>query len=194
MPGSFFLWTKRQEPSDNCAVPGSLRAKLLLLSAVLLALVLVYRAQRMGSSHYLATQRYEDVYYLPPPAWLALFSLGHREAVADLIWLRSLVYFGDELGHRGQVANLYNYAEAMLSLDPYFKKVYSWAATCALYRTGNIQVSDAYRAIAFLERGVRLFPDDGELAWTLGANYIYELVPMLSNDKKAKEEAKRKGL
>ena len=143
--------------------------------------------------HFASTQRYEDVYYLPPPGWLQVFSLGHREALADLIWMRSLIYFGEELGHRGEVENLYNYAEAMLALDPYFLKVYSWVASCALYRTGNVTVKDARRAIAYLERGVRFFPDDGELAWTLGANYLYELPPMLT-DPAEKLEARRKGL
>ena len=38
------------------------------------------------------------------PTGCGVFSLGHREALAGLIWLRALVYFGDELQHRGEVA------------------------------------------------------------------------------------------
>jgi hypothetical protein len=164
-----------------------------LLPALLIAAAVANHTRSDGASHYRATQRYEDVYYLPPPIWLQVFSLGHREALAGLIWLRSLVYFGEELGHRGPVENLYHYADAMLSLDPYFLKVYSWVASCALYRTGEITVKDARRAIDYLERGAQLFPDDGELAWTLGANYLYELPPMLT-DKAEILEARRKGL
>ena len=146
-----------------------------------------------GESHYLRTQRYEDVYYLPPPAWLHVFSLGHKEALADVIWLRSLIYFGDELLHRGAVQHLYQYTDAMLSLDPYFKKVYQWISTCALYRTGKVTATDARRAIAYLERGVRLFPDDGDLAWTLGADYLYELPPLLDSQQE-RTEARRRAL
>ncbi|HMI89894.1 MAG TPA: hypothetical protein VK509_00960 [Polyangiales bacterium] len=164
-----------------------------MVPALLIAAAVANHTRSDGASHYLATQRYEDVYYLPPPTWLHVFSLGHREALAGLIWLRSLVYFGEELGHRGPVENLYHYADAMLSLDPYFLKVYSWVASCALYRTGEITVKDARRAIEYLERGAQLFPDDGELAWTLGANYLYELPPMLK-DKAEILEARRKGL
>lgn len=164
-----------------------------LIPALLGALWLAEHTRADGTAHYLATQRYEDVYYLPPDNWLQLFSLGYREAAADLIWMRSLVYFGEELSHRGPVENLYHYADAMLALDPYFMKVYSWAASCALYRTGEITVKDARRAIAYLERGVALFPDDGELAWTLGANYLYELSPMLKTAEE-KEEARRKAV
>jgi hypothetical protein len=186
------------ERAQGGKLPGVIRprsaAALALALALVLAAVFVATTRHNEERHFLATQRYEDVYYLPPPAWLAVFSLGHREALADLIWLRSLIYFGDELVHRGPVENLYNYTDAMLSLDPHFKKVYSWISSCALYRTGAITATDARRVIAYLERGVQLFPDDGELAWTLGANYLYELPPLLHDDPKAVAEAKLRGL
>jgi hypothetical protein len=171
-----------------------MRSKAGLILALILACVAMVSTRRDGERHFLATQHYEDVYYLPPPTWLAVFSLGHREALADLIWLRSLIYFGDELMHRGPVEHLYNYADAMLNLDPYFKKVYEWVSSCALYRTGDVTAKDAQKAIAYLEQGVRLFPDDGELAWTLGADYLYELPPLLRDHPDQVAEAKRRGL
>lgn len=163
------------------------------LLAAALAAVVVRHTRRDAESHYFATQRYEDVYYLPPPEWLELACLGHREGLAGLIWLKALIYFGDELVHRGPAANVYNYVDAMLTLDPWFKRVYRWAATSAIYRTGMHSLEDVYRAIAYLERGVRLFPDDGELAWQLGATYAYELPPMLSDPEK-KAEARLKAV
>jgi hypothetical protein len=169
------------------------RPTLALIAIVSLAAAVAGQSRSDGAAHFLATQRYEDVYYLPPPVWLDALSLGHREALADLIWLRSLVYFGDELMHRGNVEHLYNYADAMLSLDPYFAKVYTWVSACALYRTGEVTAKDGRRVVDYLERGVRLFPDDGELAWTLGADYLYELPPLL-HDAKAEADAKRRGL
>jgi hypothetical protein len=170
-----------------------LAPKIALVLAVALAAELALVTRRDGESHYLRTQRYEDVYYLPPPAWLSVFSLGHKEALAGLIWLRSLIYFGDELIHRGEVRHLFPYTDAMLSLDPYFKKVYSWISACALYRTGTVTAADAKQVVAYLERGVRLFPDDGELAWTLGADYLYELPPLLHTEAE-RAEARRRAL
>jgi hypothetical protein len=167
--------------------------KIALALALAVAAQVALVTRRQGESHYLHTQRYEDVYYLPPPAWLTVFSLGHREALAGLIWLRSLIYFGDELMHRGEVRHLFPYTDAMLTLDPYFKKVYMWISSCALYRTGTITAADAKQVIAYLERGVRLFPDDGELAWTLGADYLYELPSLLATPEE-RAEAKRRGL
>lgn len=149
---------------------------------------------RSHAQRYFAqTQRYDDVYYLPPNDYLVLASLGYRAAVADAIWMKALIYYGEELGHRGDVAHLYRYGDAMVALDPAFKRVYRWVASCALYRTGRITVDDARAAIRYLEQAARLFPDDGEIAWDLGANYAFELVPMLKT-RAEREEARQRGL
>jgi tetratricopeptide (TPR) repeat protein len=151
------------------------------------------RLRSAAQQQYAATQTYEDFYYLPPKDYLVLGALGYRASLADLIWLKTLVYYGEELGHRGNVKHLYQYADAMLALDPEFKKVYRWVASSAIYRTGTVTVADAQAAIRYLERGTRRFPDDGELAWDLGANYTYELAPMLATTQE-REAARRKGL
>jgi hypothetical protein len=144
-------------------------------------------------NHYLSTQHYEDVYYLPPAEWLPVFSLGYRKALCDLIWMKALIYFGDELYHRGNVKHLYEYTEAMLKLDKYFKAVYLWVSSSSIYRSGDVTVADVRMAIKYMERAVRLFPNDGELAWDLGANYVYELAPILT-DHAEKVEAKKRGI
>ncbi|MFW6067479.1 MAG: hypothetical protein ACOC97_04015 [Myxococcota bacterium] len=163
------------------------------LVAVLLAAavpgVRVLRARAMD--HYLATQRYEDVYYLPPAEWLPVFSLGYDEALADLIWMRGLVYFGDELRHRGAVRHVFEYGDAIVTLDPQFKRVYRWASMAALYNPGTkLEPEEIERARAFLERGVQRFPDDGELAWEMGALLAYELAPRVE-DPEEKRRIKR---
>lgn len=146
-----------------------------------------------AQEHFAATQTYEDVYYLPPDDALLVGSLGYRGALADLIWMKALIYYGEELSHRGNVENLYRYGDAMLALDPDWKRVYHWIASSALYRTGTVTVDDARAAIRYLEVATRRFPDDGELAWDLGANYVFELAPMLKSNSD-REAARRKGL
>jgi tetratricopeptide (TPR) repeat protein len=163
------------------------------VALILVAMFVGNIAREHGQGHVLSQRRYEDVYYLPPVEWLQTFSLGHREALAGMVWLNALIYFGEEIVHQGQVAHLYSYADAIIGLDPNFKRAYQWVATCALYRTGHITTEDAKRAVKYLERAVKRFPDDGELAWDLGSQYIYELVPML-DDKQAKAEARRRGV
>jgi hypothetical protein len=164
-----------------------------LLVGLLIALLAGDHFRVSAQHRYAATQTYEDFYYLPPQDYLVLGALGHRAALADLIWMKTLIYYGEELIHRGNVKHLYRYADAMLALDPDFKKVYHWVASSAIYRTGTVTIADAQAAIRYLERGTKRFSDDGELAWDLGANYTYELAPMLESAPE-REAARRKGL
>ena len=183
----------RGEPHTREAMHDRWQRSVAVALVMLCGSVVVLRTQRDGMQHYLATQRYDDVYYLPPPEWLPVFSLGHREALADLIWLRSLIYFAEELGQHGEVAHLYAYADAMLALDAHFKKVYTWVASCAIYRSGTVTNADVLKSIAYLERAVRLYPDDGELAWAAGGNYLYELAPNMPAGPE-RDEMRRKGI
>lgn len=181
---------------ERAPITAGMLAKLkpaLVLLGLLLAAAAVDKVRARAQRHFIETQTYEDVYYLPPSDYLIAGSLGYREALADLLWMKALVYYGEELVHRGDVKNLYRYGDAILALDPDFKRVYRWVASSAIYRTGNVTVSDAYAAIRYLEVAARRFPDDGELAWDLGANYAFELAPMLDDEAK-REEARRKGL
>jgi hypothetical protein len=153
------------------------------LVLVLLASIPLLRTLRVRAmDHYLATQRYEDVYYLPPAQWLPVFSLGYREAAANLVWMRGLVYYGEEMVHRGGVQHVLDYGEAIVTLDPDFKAAYRWVNMAGLYNARQeLTREDVERTITFLERGVRRFPDDGDLAWEMGATLAYELAPRVDD-------------
>lgn len=166
----------------------------------LLLCIAVLRPLRLHASHHFdATQRYEDVYYVPPPDWLRVFSLGYDRALADLLWMRGLVYFGDEVKHGGGVRHALDYATAILTLDPQFKKVYHWAGTAGMYKPvergaeAGVTAEEAESAVDFLRRGAKEFPDDGELAWDLGASLLFELIPMVSDPAK-KERLRQEGV
>lgn len=140
-----------------------------------------------------SSERYEDVYYLPPDSALRWFSLGHDSAFADLIWMRALVYYGDELSHSGDLRFVFDYADAICTLDPDFRATYLWAGTAGMYRPGDVTPHDIERTIDFLERGARRFPDDGELAWELGAALVFELAPRI-DDPEVKDRIRERGI
>lgn len=126
----------------------------------------------------LESQSYEDRYYLPPEGWLPLMSLGFRAALADLIWCRSLVYFGEEMAHRGNVKHAFEYTDAVLTLDPSFRSAYQWISTAALYRPDG-SYDDGLRAANYLKRALERWPNDGELHWRYASVLRFELAPML---------------
>jgi len=157
------------------------RSNALLLS-LLVVLGTTALAQRSNAaSMHRRGQRYEDVYYLPPDAWLRPMSLDYQEALADLLWMRSLLYFGEELGHRGQTRYVFAYIDAILTLDPGFRAAYKWAAVAGLYHSGTVTTQDGYRVIDYLERAVQRWPDDGEFYWELGAALRFELAPLVDD-------------
>ena len=121
----------------------------------------------------------EELRYLPRPALLRVVSLRHHELVADLLWMKSVVYFGEMFMHptRESSAQLERYLDALLAVDPWFQHVYRWAGTMFIYRTGRVTRSDVFRANRFLERGAERFPRDSELWFILGTNYLFEIRP-----------------
>jgi hypothetical protein len=149
------------------------------------ALALVGRELRLASfARHRAAQRYEDIYYLPSAQWLPVLSLGYRQALADIIWCKSLVYFGEELGQRGRVKYVFAYTDAILALDPSFRAVYRWVATAALYRPTEVSMADGLHAASYLERAIERWPGDGELHWDYGSLLRFELAPLESDRKR----------
>jgi hypothetical protein len=149
--------------------------------------------RQSASQAYFRTQTYEDVYYLPSAQWLPVLSLGYKSALADLLWLKALVYFGEEIHHHGQVKHITHYADAILSLDPYFRAVYRWVSMGILYKPGAATLEDALAAARYLERAIQLFPSDGELAWDSGATWRYEVFPR-AKDPSVRQHAKKRGV
>ena len=160
-----------------------MRAPLALAALAILALAAASDGLR-ASAHerYRSAQRYEDVYYLPPAEWLPVLSLGWDEAAADLLWMRALVYFGEEFQHSSGLRYVFDYGDAIVTLDPHFLAAYRWMGMAALYRPVEITTDDVERAVAFMQRGEALFPEDGELAWNIGAALVFELPGMLGDD------------
>jgi len=142
------------------------------------------------ASHF-GSQRYENVYYLPPAHWLPLLSFGYHEALADLIWCRSLVYFGEEMGQRGPIKFVFDYTDAVIALDPEFKHAYRWAAVAGVSRPVEFSLDEGLRGAGYLERAVERWPNDGELHWEYGALLRFELAPLVPPGKEKEQLLER---
>ena len=132
----------------------------------------------------------EDLLYLPQPSALHVVALGHDELAADLVFIRGLVYFGSQLEVKGEYRWLENYLDTITRLDPHWKTPFRWAGVATIYNGKPITNKVVMLSNHFLERGVRQFPDDWELPFMLGANYLFELQ---TNDPKQKQEWRRIG-
>jgi hypothetical protein len=132
----------------------------------------------------------EDVLYLPQPSALHAMSLGHDELAADLVLIRGLVYFGTQLEQKGEYRWLENYLDTITQLDPRWKTPFRWAGTATMYNGRPITNAAVMMSNHFLERGAQQFPDDWELPFMLGSNYLFE---MKTDDAKQRDEWRRIG-
>jgi hypothetical protein len=154
----------------------------LLLAALAVQNAALRRRERFAAE--------DDVLYLPRASALRVMSLGHTEAVADLVLVRALVYFGGQMQQKGDFSWLDNYLSTVLALAPGWKSPYLWAGVATMYNGRPITNAEVLRSNHFLELGVKAFPADWELAFMLGCNYLFELK---SDDPAQRAAYKRQG-
>jgi tetratricopeptide (TPR) repeat protein len=132
----------------------------------------------------------QDLHYLPEPSAMRVMSLGHNELFADLVWIRQIIYFGDEFTRRGDFRFVDRYLRTAIALDPSFRRLYAWAGIS--YAASGVEVTNAMvrQSNEFLELGLKRFPNDWELNFMLGVNYIHELK---TTDERQKQAWKLKG-
>lgn len=143
------------------------------IELALLALLLALGAGLHASNRALETRiRAElpdgDVGPLPDGHALRVLSLGFDRLVADLFWLRTVYYMGDEYSTAAGYPAAYRLADLVTDIDPQFRTVYVVMSGAI----GGLQ-GDPDAAIALLEKGVR-HVDYWKLHFLLGFNYFME--------------------
>lgn len=118
----------------------------------------------------------KSLYYLPSPKTLSRSSLGFRTLLADLIWVRGLLYVGNHFSRsRGHIEWLPRYVKAITALDPKFYKAYIWGSVLLLYNRHNVSRKQTEQSVYFLEQGRKQFPDDFNLPRLLAMSYLFEI-------------------
>lgn len=137
----------------------------------------------LGSSTYLAMrlQRWDphgfglrpnQLIYLPSASQARLFSLGFSQVMADYYWVKGLQYFTEPVFAAVQYKNLGDFLEVVIGLDPDFEYAYKFAGIATPYDMGRNRIANAERSTSFLERGVSRFPQNWQLRFFLGYNYL----------------------
>ena len=141
----------------------------LLLLALLCALGLsVHRSNLALEERVQVAKASGDVGPLPDGRALRVLSLGFDRLVADLFWLRTVYYVGDERSDAAGYPAVDRLADLVTDIDPHFRTVY-------VVMSGAIGAlkGDADGAIALLEKGTR-HVDYWKLHFLLGFNYFIE--------------------
>lgn len=111
---------------------------------------------------------------IAPPRDIQYFTFGHKEILADALWIRSLQDFDycEKLVNQRDCRSgswLYQVLEVITDLSPYFRMAYS-AGSMAL----TVIISDLEGASKFFDKAVTRFPTDWEISYKAAYHAIYE--------------------
>lgn len=130
-----------------------------------LALVLGWSAGEVGQRARAAQNHAEDddVAYLPTAAAIRFMSAGYDDVAADLLWLRTVTYYGEwRQGDHG-IAFFRELSRRVVELDPHFVEAYRFSA---LVLADDLDSFDD--GINILRRGMQAMPETWWLPFEAG--------------------------
>lgn len=135
-----------------------------------------------------------DVLYVPEATYLRPMSLGYREALADLLWVRALVFTGVSLGET-DVDAVQRYADAISGLAPRFPRTYQWGGVTAVYGGGaTVERKEVDVSIAIYRSGLEQFPEDHTLLYGLGMMLMHQVSSTPGYSEAEQEAAREEGI
>jgi hypothetical protein len=133
-----------------------------------------------------------DVYALPSADQLVVASLGYRSALADLLFVNTVISYSLHFQEKRRFEYVGHYLDAVTMLDPTFHTPYMFADTLIVMQAVPARLEDYVKARELLERGMRAFPYDAVL-WVNAGQYMAYLAAPYIEDKKLKEQWKLDG-
>ncbi len=101
--------------------------------------------------------------YLPQAEYLRPMSLGWQNALANLLWFRTISYFGQHYRSDRTYPWLAHMCDLVTDLDPRAEHVYRFAGVILPWEANQVDAG-----IRLLEKGLRQFPDSWMLHYHLG--------------------------
>ncbi len=140
----------------------------LLVILALCAAGLTHLAQRSADELRHDTDATAELLFLPSPKAFQVATMGFHEPVADLLWVRAVLLFGERHGADPDPAWgiwLAGMIEAIAALDPSWRTPYFYGGTM-LRSMGAIDASDK-----IFQLGMEAMPDDAFFPFAVGMNH-----------------------
>jgi len=110
----------------------------------------------------------EELIYLPPTQFLDAISLGYRHALANVLWFRTIGYFGRHYRSDRLYPWLAYMCNVVTDLNPQAEHVYRFGGVILPWEANRVA-----EGIALLEKGTRSIPDSWRLHYMLGFSYYF---------------------
>ena len=146
----------------------SLIQGLFIGSGVALLVLLAVRSDAALDKWSAESEPRADFIYVPPSSFLKAISLGYQHTFADVLWFRTINYFGRH--HRGDRTYpwLAYMCDVVTDLDPSAEDVYAFGGIILPWEADRID-----EGIALLEKGSRSLPFSWRLRYLLGFSYYF---------------------
>lgn len=141
--------------------------KIIILVTIVLLMFIVYLVQGQIDSKERITLS-ETLLHFPSDEYIRLATLGYDAVIADLLWARTVVSFGEQFHTDKNYKWLYHPLDIITTLNPYYEKVYMYGGILLAMEAKQID-----KSIALLEKGIRNCPESWNLHFYLGFYYIY---------------------
>lgn len=160
----------RVAATDVGAGSGRRLLGLLLLGVLVVGLLALatYADDQLAEAETVAVTAEQEPVYLPDIRFLRLASLGYQNTLADVLWFRTINYFGKHFRGDRLYPWLARMCEIVTDLDPHAEHVYRFAGFILPWEA---QLPD--EGIRLMEKGVEQFPDSWQLNYHLGFAKFY---------------------
>jgi tetratricopeptide (TPR) repeat protein len=114
------------------------------------------------------TEEVESLLYLPSGKYLKPLSLGYDQVVADLLWIKTINYFGNHFSTDKQYPWLSHLLNLIIDLDPRFDFPYYFGGLVLSLETSQVELANQV-----LERGIEAYPQKWEFPYYIAFNHFY---------------------
>ena len=140
---------------------------IILFLLLLLIVNFAYRVDLKKSAH----RFIGELMYFPSGQAVRALSMGFYAALADLIWLRFVQYYGEHRLTDSKYDLMYHILDILTTLDPYFAHAYTLGS---LMLTHDANRPD--RARALLKKGMIAMPEDWRIPFVYGfIHYVFTI-------------------
>lgn len=115
-------------------------------------------------------QEIESLDYLPSGDYLRIVTLEYKELTADLLWLKAIQFVGRSDNSKKGYGWFYRAIDRVTDLDPHFGYAYQLGGITLSVLSDHVELSNA-----ILEKGLKNVPNDWQIPFYLGFNYLYYL-------------------
>ncbi|RIL09139.1 MAG: hypothetical protein DCC75_07255 [Proteobacteria bacterium] len=152
----------------------------ILLAAALAALIAARsRLEDLGVSKMRDAAQLQESLYLPNPRAVTFISFGYKNALAQLLWFKTISYFGKHYRGDGNYRWFNHMCDLVTTLNPKAKHYYQFCSAMLAWEASLPQ-----QAAQILTKGISNNPEDWYLIYQRGFIHIF----FLNDEGSAKED------